>query len=150
ARGRRGEAPRHVAITEDLDPACVHHVLRLGELAIAAALDREIDDHRARTHRGNHVFRDQPRCLPAGDQRRRDHDVLFLNVLGDEGGLLGLIVLRHFLGIAARGFGLLELLILDRNALGAEALYLLLRRRPHVGGPDDRTQPPPPPPPPPA
>src|SRR5262249_60944813 len=44
ARSGRGDAAWHVAMTDDLDAARFHHFARLGELAIAAALDREIDD----------------------------------------------------------------------------------------------------------
>ncbi len=83
----------------------------------------------------------QPRRRPARDQRGRDHDVLLLDVLGDQRGLLGLIVLRHFLGVAAGGLGLLEFLVLDRDELGAEAFDLLLGRRTHVGRGDDGAEP---------
>src|SRR5207245_7419114 len=55
---------------------------------------------------------------PAGDERRGDHDVLFLDVLGDERGLLRLVVLRHLLGVAGGGLGLPELLVLHRDELG--------------------------------
>ena len=58
-------------------------------------------------------------------------------MLGDERRLLGLIVFRHFLGVAARGLGLLEFLVLDRDELGAQAFHLLLGGRAHVGGGDD-------------
>ena len=53
----------------------------------------------------------------------------------------GLILLRHFLGVAAGGFRRLEFLVLDRDELGAEALDLLLGRRPHVGRGDDGAEP---------
>jgi hypothetical protein len=55
--------------------------------------------------------------------------------------LLGLILLRHLLGIAARGLGLLELLILEGDEFRAETHDLFLGRRPHVGGGDDGAEP---------
>ena len=54
---------------------------------------------------------------------------------------LALVVRAHLLGVAARGLGRLELLVLDGDELGAERLHLLLGRRPHVGRRDDRAEP---------
>ena len=106
---------------------------------VAAALDREIDDHRAGPHRGHHFARDQARRRAAGDERRGDDDVLLLDVVADERRLLRLVLLGHFLGVAAGGFRRLELFVLDRDEFGAEAFHLLLRRGPHIGRGDDRT-----------
>ena len=61
---------------------------------------------------------------------------------GDERGLLGLVGVRHFLGVAARGLGLLELLVLDGDEFRAERFDLLLGRRTDVGRGDDRAEPP--------
>ena len=58
-------------------------------------------------------------------------------MLGGERGLLGLVLFRHFLGVAAGGLRVLELLVLDREEFGAEAFDLLLGRGPHVGRGDD-------------
>src|SRR3979411_3199403 len=68
---------------------------------------------------------------PARNQRCGDDDILLLDVLGGERGLLGLILFRHFLGVAACGLGLLELLVLDREKLGTQAFNLLSHRTPH-------------------
>src|SRR3981081_2490054 len=84
----------------------------------------------------------EPRRGPARDQRGGYDDVLLLDVLGGKRRLLGLILFRHFLGIAACGFGLLELLVLDREEFGPQAFDLLFHRGPHVGGGDDGAQPP--------
>src|SRR5271166_554070 len=51
ARGGGGQAARHVAVTDDPHAADVGHRVRLDAFHIAAALDRKIDDHRARPHR---------------------------------------------------------------------------------------------------
>jgi hypothetical protein len=53
----------------------------------------------------------------AGDQRGGDDDVLLLDVLGGKRRLLGLVLFRHFLGVAAGGFRLLEFLVLDREGI---------------------------------
>src|SRR5487761_2182839 len=60
----------------------------------------------------------ETRSGPARDQRGSDDDVLLLDVLGGQRGLLGLILFRHFLGVAAGGLRVLEFLVLDRQELG--------------------------------
>ena len=62
-------------------------------------------------------------------------------MLGDERGLLGLVLLRHLLGVPAGGLGLFELVVLDGDELGSEALHLFLRCRANVGRGDDGSQP---------
>ena len=47
----------------------------LRELAVAAALGRQIDDHRAGRHAFHHLRGDQHRRLLAGNHRRRNHHV---------------------------------------------------------------------------
>ena len=61
---------------------------------------------------------------------------------GDQRRLLGLVGVRHFLGVAARGLGLLELLVLDGDEFGAERFDLLLGGGAHVGRGDDGAEPP--------
>ena len=140
-RGGGRDAARHVEMADDLDAVGRgHHLAGHGALDIAAALDREIDDHRARLHRGDHRGRHQLRRRPAGDQRRGDDDVLLGDVLGGQRRLLGLVFLRHFLGVAAGGLGRLELLVLDREELRAERGDLLLGGRAHVGRRHDRAE----------
>ena len=142
-RGRGRDAARHVEVADDLDAVGGGDDLAgLRAFDIAAALDREVDDHRARLHRGDHRRRHQLRRRPAGDQRGGDDDVLLGDVLGRQRRLLGLVFLRHFLGVAAGRLGRLELLVLDCEELGAERGDLLLGGRTHVGGGDDGAKPP--------
>src|SRR5262249_39078902 len=54
ARSGGGDAARLIAISDNFDAARVHDLVRPGQLAIAAALDREIDDHGARPHGSDH------------------------------------------------------------------------------------------------
>src|SRR5215475_11848147 len=65
ARRRGGDAARDVEVADDLDTVGGDDLAALGAFDIAAALDREIDDHGARPHRGHHILRDQPRRWPA-------------------------------------------------------------------------------------
>ena len=118
-------------------PLCVDDLARLRQLAVAAALGREVDDDRAGLHALDHGARDQPRRRAAGDQRRGDDDVLVLDVVGDQLGLLLLVLGRHRLGVAGRRLRLLELLVLDGDELGAERGDLLLGGGTHVGRRDD-------------
>ena len=63
-------------------------------------------------------------------------------MLGGERGLLGLVLFRHLLGVAAGGLRVLEFLVLDREEFCAEAFDLLLGRGPHVSRGDDGAKPP--------
>src|SRR5215470_12578290 len=121
ARGCRGEPTRDVTIADDLDTVDLGHRIGTYALNIAAPFDGEVDYYRAGPHRRHHVFTDESWRRPAGNERGRDHNVLFLDVLGDQGGLLGLIVFRHFLGIAAGRLGGFEFLVFNRDKFRAEA-----------------------------
>ena len=79
ARRRVGEAARHVEVADDLDAVVLRHLAGLGDFAVAAALDREVDDDRARLHGLHHGAGDQLRGRAARNERRGDDDVL----LGD-------------------------------------------------------------------
>ncbi len=63
-------------------------------------------------------------------------------MLAGQDSLLGLILRAHRLGVAARRLGVLELFVLDRQELGAQALDLFLGGRAHIGGGDHRAEPP--------
>ena len=76
----------------------------------------------------------------ARNERGGDHDVLGGDVACHQLRLLRLIFARHFLGVAARGFGLLEFLVLDGDELRAKACHLLLGGGPHVGRRDNCTE----------
>ena len=65
----------------------------------------------------------------------------FLMCSATSAACFGLILLRHFLGVAAGCLRRLEFLVLDRDELGAEALDLLLGRGPHIGRGDDGAEP---------
>ncbi len=90
-------------MADDLHAVDLRDLSGLGAFDVAAALDREIDQHRARTHRGDHLRADQLRRRTAWNESGSDHDVLFLNVLGDQGGLLRPVFFRHLLGVTAAG-----------------------------------------------
>jgi hypothetical protein len=139
-RGVGGDAAWQVGDADDLHPAGLDDLAGLGADDIAALLHRQVHQHRAGLHRGDVLGADQLGRHPAGDQRGGDDDVLLLDVLGHQRRLLFLIGVAHRLGVAGGGLGGLELLVLDRDELGAQALDLLLGRRAHVGGGDHRAQ----------
>ena len=121
-------------MADDLDAIVRHHGLAGNrQLAIAAALHSQIDDDRARAHGMDHVGGDEPGGGTPWDQRRGDDDVLLGDMGGGESRLLGLILLGHFLGVAARRLGLGEFLVLDGQKLRAKRLDLFLGGGTHVG-----------------
>ena len=136
-----GTSPARLVGPRIVTPFCVDGLIRLGELAVAAALGGEVDDHGARLHALHHCRRDEPWRRPARDQRCRDDDVLRLDVVCHQFGLFPLVLRRHGLGVTRSRLRLLEFLVLHGDELGAEGGNLLLRRRPHVRGRDDGTQP---------
>ena len=140
-RGGRGNAAGDIQVADDLD--AVHFGNLAGNRAfdIAAALHRQIDKDRARTHARIHLARHQPWGGAPRNERRGDDDILLGNMVGNQGRLLGLIFLRHFLGVTTRRLGCLEFLVLDREELGAERGDLFLDRRTHIGCRHHRTKP---------
>ena len=139
--GAGGEAAGHVGVAHD-----GHHVVDddlsgLRQFAVAAAFGRQIDDDRSGRHALDHRLADQLGRRASRDQRGGDDDILLGDVARGQRRLLGLVLGRHLLGVAARGLGLLELLVLDGDELAAQALDLLLGRRPHVVGRDHRAKP---------
>ena len=67
--------------------------------------------------------------------------ILVLDVIGDQLGLLLLVLGRHRLGVAGSRLRLLELFVLDRDELGAERGDLLLGGGSHVGCRNDGAEP---------
>ena len=132
--GSAGRDPSgHIRIADHLHALDVGNLVVLGTFNIAAPLDCEIHGNRTRAHGLQHVAADEPRCRPAGNERRGDNDVLLGDMIGDERGLLGLILPGHFLGVAAGGLRRLEFLVLDGDEFRAERGDLLLGRQANVG-----------------
>ena len=128
-------------MADDLDAVLDDDLARLGQLAVAAGLRRQIDDHRAGLHALDHLLGEQLRRRPARDQRGGDDDVLLLQVLGNDFGLLALELVRHLLGVTRRGLGILHRAFVDHDELAAKAFDLLLGRRADVRRGDDRAEP---------
>ena len=57
---------------------------RLGQLAVAARLGRDVDDHRSGAHPAHHLVGDQLRRGPAGDCGSRDHAVGRRHTIGEQ------------------------------------------------------------------
>ncbi len=87
------------------DRADLDRLARLGVLAIAPALGRQIDDHRARLHAGQLGLADHLRRGLAGDRGGGDHEVGGLDMLGQGGVDLGLFLGRQGPGVAALAGG---------------------------------------------
>src|SRR3989442_10009366 len=104
---------------------------RTSELAIAAALAGQIDDHRPRRHARDHFLGHQNWRLLSGNDRGSDYHVAFRYNLSQEFALalVKCLILRP--RVPARIFGILSL---DGklDEASAEALHLLFRRRTQV------------------
>ena len=112
-------------------PVAHDRLAGLGQLAVAAGLGRQVDDHRSRPHRLDGRGGDQPRRRPAGHERGRDDDV----GVGDV-ALEQLLLLRLLLGGERGGVAALVLraghLELELHERRPQALHLLLHDRPRV------------------
>src|SRR4029079_19754591 len=107
----------------------------LGELAVAAGLDGEVDDDGAGLHRAHRVRADELRRGTAGDERGRDHDVGFGDLLADGFALFREDFRARFLRVAAGVLEVGEAGNLDEAP--SEPLDLLLRRVADAGPRDD-------------
>ena len=107
------------------------HLARLGQLDIAAAFGRQIDDHRTRRHRFNHGLGHEARRRTTRDQRGGDDDVLLGDVTGDQLGLRGLLVLGQLARIPTSTRSILERV--GHDELGAQRFHLLAGCGAHVG-----------------
>ena len=139
-----GHGGGEVRDADQLDAVLDDDAVEFRALDVAALLDGEVDDHRARLHRRDRLGLDQLRRRPAGDQRRRDHDVGGLAALVDDRRLPRHPRGRHRPRVAADAFGdflLLGGLVRHVDPLGAERFDLVLDRGPHVGRLDHRAQP---------
>src|SRR5262245_30834877 len=137
-RGVASEAGRGVGQPDDRHTIMDHDVARSRQRAIAAALDREIDDDRAGLHGLDHLLGHEHRCRAAGDQGGGDDHVLALDVLRHQGGLALLILARQLAGVAGGRRSIGE--TFDEDEFRPEALNLLAGGGPHVGGRHDRAE----------
>jgi hypothetical protein len=133
-----GHAAGQVGVADDRHAGVLDRLAGLGQLAVAAGLGREIDDHRAGLHRLDHVGQPQLGRRLAGDERGRDDDVDLGRLLAEQRHLGVDELLAHLLGVAA--LTLARLGDLDGQELGAHRLHLIGDRRPDVEGADDRAQ----------
>ena len=93
---------RQVERAVDRHAVALDHLARLGQLAVAAGLGREVDDHRARPHRAHHLRGDQLRRRPAGHGGGRDHARRRAATRSASSSLLAaLLVLRQLLRVLA-------------------------------------------------
>ena len=108
------------------------------ELAVAARLAGEVHDHRAGPHRLDGGAGDQLGRRAAGDERRGDDHVGARRGLGEQLGLLGLLLRGELASVPARRLGVGR--ALDLEELRAQGLHLLLDRGADVEGGDLRAE----------
>ena len=85
-----------------VDVPGLHGLAGERELAVAARLGGEIDDHGAGPHARHHVGRDEPRRRAAGDLRRGDDEIDVLDVVGERVARARRLVLALRARVAAR------------------------------------------------
>ncbi len=103
---------RRIAVADDRDVLVHDGLAGHGQLAVAARLGGQVDDHRAGPHRGDHVGGDELRRGAARHERGRDDDVAAGDVLGEQLALqpLGLVgLLLRVAAAALAGLGQLDL-----------------------------------------
>ena len=100
-RGGDRHQARQVARADHFDAVLDHRLPRHGQLAVAAGLGGEVDDHRARLHAAHRVGGDQQRRRAARDRGGGDDDVLFLRVLGERVAHLRVLLVGERAGVAA-------------------------------------------------
>ena len=128
-----GPENRHAVRDDDL--------VGLGQLAVAAALGRQIDDHRSGRHALHHLPGDQHRRALAGNRRGGDDDVAAGDDFGHHLALAAVERLVLRLGVAALVLGVAGFKR-QLDELRADALHLLLGGGPHVVGLHRRAEPP--------
>src|SRR5271166_2335022 len=127
----------HVEWSDDRHLTNSYDLARLRELAIAAALGGEIDDHRTRLHASDLGRADELGRRPAGHRGGRDDEVGLLDVGGDRGSDLSFLLRGQLARIATFTTGIDAGL----DKLGSEGSGLLFGLRPHIVAFDDGAQP---------
>ena len=100
-RGRDRHQARQVARADDFDAVLDDRLAGLRQLAVAAGLGGEVDDHRARLHAAHRVGGDQERRRAARDRGGGDDDVLFVRVLGERVAHLRVLLVGERARVAA-------------------------------------------------
>ena len=123
-----------------MTPLCDHGFAGPRQFAVAAALGREIDDHRAGRH-ARRPFRAVTSIgrFPAGDGGGGDHDVLLAQHAAQQLALPAVELLVHGLGVAALVLGAGGFHV-EHDEPRAQALDLLLHGGAHVVAADHRAQ----------
>ena len=91
---------------DDLHVVLDDRLAGLGQLAVAARLAGEVDDHRARLHPFDGLRRDQLRRRATRHERRRDDDVEALDRVGQRLLLLRALLVGQLARVAALAAGL--------------------------------------------
>jgi hypothetical protein len=124
---------RHAVVADDL-------LVRHGQVAVAAAFGRKVDDTAARLHHRHHVGGPELGRGASGDQRGGDDDVDIGGKFAELGQLLGRNSGDDGRSIAAGGCAVLRLLEFQEHEFGAHRFDLFGHFGAHVEGIGDRAQ----------
>ena len=116
------------------------HFSGFRQSAIAALLDRQINQNCAGLHAFQHFFCDQFGGRAARNKRRANDNILLGNMFGDQSLLALLIISAHFFGITAFGFAAISIIGFHHDKCAAQTLHLLGSGSPHIGGADNCAQ----------
>ena len=140
-RGLRRHPAGKIGVADDRDTAFGHDLLVWnGQITVTTPFSGQIDDHRTRLHRLDHVRKPELGRIAAGDQGGGDDNIDIRRLLAEQRQLL-LPELRRGRGrIAARGRAVGGIIEVKEQELGAHALDLLGDLGANVKGADDRAQ----------
>ena len=134
---------REIGVADNANPIVRHDFfVRNRQLAIAAPLRSQIDNHRARLHQLDHVSGPQHRRVPSRDQRGGDHDVDLGRQIAELGQLLFAEFRARRRGISTRCGPVLHLgrIEFQEHEFRPHALDLLGHFGAHVKRIGDRAQ----------
>ena len=132
------EPARQIRVADNGNTVANDNLICFGQFAISALFSGEIDNNAAILHRAHHVGRDQTRCRLARDQRRRNDDVDFLRLFGEQCHLGLDEFCAHGLGIAAFAGAVLIVIEIEHQELGVHALDLFFYLGSSIEGSHDR------------
>ena len=129
---RRGD----IGDADQLHAVAHHRLARNGTFNVATRFGGEVEHNGSWSHAGKHRIGHENRRLAPRDQCGRQYEVLALDVVGDDRGVLCRLVLGLCAGVAARPLGLR----CGLNELCAEGAHLFTGGGSHVKGAHHRTK----------
>ena len=135
-----GQTARHIFMRDQLDAFMLRHLTGFRQFAIAALLDRKVNQNRAGLHAFQHFLGHQFRCRTAGNKRGTDDNILLGDMFGYQSGLTLLIIGTHFFRITAVRLATFALIGFDHDKCTTKAFHLFGSGAAHIRGRHNRTQ----------